>query len=151
MKRSPSSAPRTLYESEAPALRAKPTPVVVVDCSVMGAILWVEPAAGDALAQLAVRSPHASALLRCELANVARNKHRSGVPPADARASLEAFAQQQIVLHEAELCTSFDLAHRHALTAYDAAYLALALKLHAPLVTFDHKLASAARALRSAG
>ena len=51
------------------------------------------------------------------------------------------------MLHEAEAAALFDLAHRHALTAYDAAYLALALKLRAPLITFDHKLAQAARAL----
>ncbi len=150
MKRSPPPAPRVLYVAEAPALWAEPPPVVV-DCSVMGAILWAEPAAGDAMAQLAGRSLHAPALLLCELANVARNKCRSGVPLADARAGLEAFAQQQMVLHEAELCTLFDLAHRHALTAYDSAYLALALKLHAPLITFDHKLASAAKALGPAG
>ena len=150
MKRSPPLAPRVLYVAEAPASWAEPPPVVV-DCSVMGAILWAEPAAIDALAQLTKRSLHAPALLVCELANVARNKCRSGVPPAAARAGLEAFAQQQIELHEADLCALFDLAHRHALTAYDAAYLALALKLHAPLITFDRKLASAAQALGSAG
>ena len=143
--RATAPAARTLYVAETAAQWAQ-APPAVVDCSVLAAIFWAEPAAADARAQLAGRSLHAPALVGYELANVARNKCRSGVPADVARAGLEAFADQRIVLHEAEATALFDLAHRHALTAYDAAYLALALKLRAPLITFDHKLAQAARA-----
>jgi len=146
MSRGAKSAARTLYVAESAALYAQ-EPAVVVDCSALAAILWAEPAAADAQAQLAGRSLHAPALLGSELANVARNKCRSGVPADVARAGLEAFAEQRIVLHDADATLLFDLAQRHALTAYDAAYLALALKLRAPLITFDQKLAHAARAL----
>jgi predicted nucleic acid-binding protein len=38
------------------------------------------------------------------------------------------------------------LAIKHALSAYDAAYLHLALREHAPLATLDKKLAAAAEA-----
>jgi predicted nucleic acid-binding protein len=39
-----------------------------------------------------------------------------------------------------------DLAMKHDLTAYDAAYLGLALRERLPLATLDRKLATAARA-----
>ena len=38
------------------------------------------------------------------------------------------------------------LARKHRITAYDAAYLELALRLDAPLATLDRALASAAAA-----
>ncbi|MDP3084537.1 MAG: type II toxin-antitoxin system VapC family toxin [Rubrivivax sp.] len=147
MSRSPRPATRVLYVAE-PAAAWAQLPPAVVDCSVIAAVLWAEEAAAEARLQLAGRSLHAPALLGCELANVARNKCRSGVPEAAARAGLEAFAEQRIVLHDADPATLFDLAQRHALTAYDAVYLALALELNAPLITFDQRLAdAAARAL----
>jgi predicted nucleic acid-binding protein len=117
----------------------------VVDCSVIAAILWAEEAGSQAQARLAGHALHAPALLGIELANVARNKCRSGVPAAIARAGLEAFAEQQIVLYQADPIDLFDIAQRHALTSYDAAYLALAIELRAPLITFDQKLADAAK------
>ncbi|MEX1172208.1 MAG: type II toxin-antitoxin system VapC family toxin [Chloroflexota bacterium] len=42
------------------------------------------------------------------------------------------------------LWTTLDLAERHGLTSYDAAYLALAIVEDAPLLTLDHDLAVAA-------
>ncbi|MDE2564973.1 MAG: type II toxin-antitoxin system VapC family toxin [Burkholderiales bacterium] len=143
MSRSRRPAPRVLYVAE-PAAAWSERPPAVVDCSVMAAVLWAEPAAPQASAQLAGRSLHAPALLGCELANVARNKCRSGVPEGVARAGLQAYAEQRLVLHDAEPATLLDLAQQYALTAYDAAYLALALKLRAPLITFDQRLADAA-------
>ena len=41
-----------------------------------------------------------------------------------------------------------EMAARHGLTAYDAAYLELALRLEAPLATLDQDLARAARAAK---
>ncbi|MEW5709598.1 MAG: type II toxin-antitoxin system VapC family toxin [Pseudomonadota bacterium] len=38
-----------------------------------------------------------------------------------------------------------DLAHRHGISAYDAAYLELALRMQLPLATLDRKLAAACR------
>jgi predicted nucleic acid-binding protein len=47
----------------------------------------------------------------------------------------------------AVLQRALSLARSHALTAYDASYLELALRLGAGLATFDRKLAVAARSV----
>lgn len=142
-------APRVLYVAE-PAGPWTLHPPAVADCSVIAAVLWAEPAAEHARQQMAQRSLHAPLLLIYELANVARNKCRGGVPEAVARAGLEMFDAQRVLLHEVEPAALFDAATRHGLSAYDAAYLALAALLQAPLLTFDRKLAEAARGLLGA-
>lgn len=118
---------------------------VVVDCSVMAATLWGEPAGQRAAHLLIGKSLHAPHLLVYELANVARNKARSGAPASEARAGLEAFCDQVIVLHECPSTALWELAHRYQLTAYDAAYLLLAATLQVPLLTFDQRLSQAAQ------
>ena len=121
---------------------------VVVDCSVMAAVLWAEPAAPQAVSLISGKSLHAPQLLAYELANVARNKSRSGVPQDDALAGLAAFAEQIVVLHRGasqDPRALWALAERYQLSAYDAAYLLLATVLQAPLLTFDKKLSDAAR------
>lgn len=62
--------------------------------------------------------------------------------PAHLLRALERFR----ILTDAEpdLETAFDLADRHALTIYDAAYLEAALRNSAPLATLDKALARAA-------
>lgn len=136
-------AHRVLYVAEPPAAWLQ-RPPVVVDCSVLVALLWGEANAADAAALLKGRSLHAPSLLRYELANVARSKLRSGTPVDVVRAGLEAFAEMKIVLHDAEPMPLFQLAERTGLTAYDAAYLWLAADLKAPLATFDRRLGEAA-------
>jgi predicted nucleic acid-binding protein len=142
---------RTLFVAEPPAdwLRRQPA---VVDCSVLAALLWNEPAAGEAAGQLAGKALHAPALLVYELANVARTKCRAGVPADAALAGLVVFDEQRVLLHAAEPEALSELAQRYGLTAYDAAYLSLAGTLNAPLLTFDHRLgAAAARYLSDKG
>jgi predicted nucleic acid-binding protein len=143
-RRASTPAARVLYVAEPPPAWAD-RPPVVVDCSVLSAVLWAEPAAGEAQARLVGHSLHAPGLLRYELANVARNKQRSGVPADVARAGLVAFAEQQVVFRDIEVSRLFDTAQRLSLTAYDAAYLCLSAELRAPLITFDQRLAEAAR------
>ena len=81
-------------------------------------------------------------LLPYELANVCRQKSRR--QPSLAAALLARFRALPGVGIEL-LPTDFDalpeLAAQHGLTAYDAAYLQLALLQRAPLVTLDAKLA----------
>lgn len=142
---------RSMFVAEPAAMWRQRDPVVV-DCSVLAALLWAEPAADEAAAQLAGKSLHAPALIVYELANVARNKCRAGVPADVAQAGLASFAEQRMVLHDPDALPLFDLAQRYKLTAYDAAYLALAASLNAPLLTFDQRLAdAAARHLGGAG
>lgn len=139
-------ASRVLYVAEPRGAWVRHPPAVV-DCSVLASILWAESDADQALDRVRGRSLHAPALLGYELANVARNKCRSGVPEPAARAGLEAFADQQIELHDTDPALMFDVAQSMAVTSYDAAYLTLALALRAPLLTFDRKLAGAAMRL----
>ncbi|MFO1331602.1 MAG: Arc family DNA-binding protein [Rubrivivax sp.] len=88
---SPASA-RLLFVAEPPALWNQ-RPAVVADQR-SAALLWAEPAAGEAAALLAGRAVHAPELLLYELLNVARSS-RSGVPAAIARAGLQALAEQR--------------------------------------------------------
>lgn len=143
MPQAPSSR-RTLYVAE-PAGAWTQHPPAVVDCSVVAALLWSEAAAAEALARISERNLNAPSLLPYELANVARSKCRAGVPPDVALQGLAAFDDRRITLHEIEPALMFDVAARHELSAYDAAYLALAIALKAPLITFDRRLAEAAR------
>ncbi len=137
------ASPRVLYVAE-PAGAWTLQPPAVVDCSVVAALLWSEPAADEARTRMRERSLNAPSLLPYELANVARSKCRAGVPQDAAREGLAAFDERRITLHELEPALVFDVAARQGLTAYDAAYLALAVALKAPLITFDRKLAGAA-------
>lgn len=132
-----------LYVAE-PAPQRANRPAVVVDCSVVSAVLWAEPMANEALVRMAGCSLHAPDLLRHELANVARTKARNGVPPSVARAGLETFAELQLALRAIDMQLAFDIAQLWSLTAYDAAYLCLAAELRAPLLTFDRRLGEAA-------
>ena len=62
--------------------------------------------------------------------------------PAQLLRALERFRIRTDV--EPDLETAFDLADRHRLTIYDAAYLESALRNSAPLATLDKALAQAA-------
>ena len=135
---------RLLYVAE-PSRTWVDRPPVVVDCSVLSAVLWAEPAAAAVQAGLINRTLFAPSLLRYELADVARNKARSGVPDEVARAGLDAFAEQKVVLRDIRTDRLFDIAQRLSLTAYDAAYLCLAEELQAPLITLDRRFAEAAQ------
>lgn len=136
-------ASRTLFVAE-PGPYWLQRPPAVVDCSVLAAVLWGEPGSEEAAASLLGKALHAPHLLVCEMANVARNKARSGCTEAEAAAGLDAFTRQKVALHGSEPHAVWQLAHRYQLTAYDAAYLSLADDLGAPLLTLDRRLAEAA-------
>ncbi len=144
------SPARALYVAE-PLPRWLQREPVVVDCSLLVAALWGEVKGEEAAASLVGKSLHAPHLLVYEVANVARSKILAGAPEADARAGLEAFAEQRIALHRSEPRPVWEVAGRYGLSAYDAAYLVLAHELGAPLLTFDRKLAAAAARHLGAG
>ncbi len=138
-----SDAPR-LYLAEPPqAYRLRPP--VVVDCSVLGAVLFEEPLRDEALQRLAGRALHAPGLIDFELASVALKKHAQGWPAESIAAALDDYREQAIELHRCDLGAQCQLAHRYALSAYDAAYLWVAAELKAPLATFDRRLGEAAQ------
>ncbi|HWK82773.1 MAG TPA: type II toxin-antitoxin system VapC family toxin [Caldimonas sp.] len=132
-----------LYVAEPPASYLV-RPPTVVDCSVLVALLFDEPWR-DAAAQLVDgRALHAPWLLDHEIASVAEKKRRAGVDNDVTAAAVAAYMQFDITMHRTAPDAVLSLAATYMLSAYDAAYLALASQLRAPLVTFDHKLGKAA-------
>jgi predicted nucleic acid-binding protein len=135
---------RTLFVAEPRALWAQ-RPAVVVDCSVMAAMLFAETSAKDAAQLLAAHVLHAPSLLPYEMASVAAKKLRSGEQMATVLVALNDFNDQRVELHAVDPDANLALAERYGLSCYDAAYLWLAAELKAPLVTFDNLLAKAAK------
>jgi predicted nucleic acid-binding protein len=136
--------PPVLHLAEPPAAYLG-RPPIVVDCSVLAAVLFQEPLRDEALRSMIGKTLHAPALVDSEIANVAVKKIRGGVSSAIVGDALDRYAQQVIELHRPDVQAQCSLALRYGLSAYDAAYLWLAGALQAPLATFDAKLAAAAR------
>jgi predicted nucleic acid-binding protein len=131
-----------LYVAE-PAGRYTRYPPLVVDCSVLAAVLFDEPEREAATLAMAGKELFAPGLLDHELVSVALRKSCSGQPEV-ARQALIDLAELRLTRCAVNPSAQFDLAQRLNLTAYDAAYLLLALDLGAPLATFDRRLGLAA-------
>lgn len=117
--------------------------VTVVDASAIAAVLFDEPESAPVVAGVgdALLAP---SLLHYEIASVCTTKLLR--EPARARLILSRYrllASLDIELAEPDWETLPLLARRWALSAYDAAYLQLALARKAPLVTLDARLAGA--------
>lgn len=136
--------PRALHVAEPPPRYGEPPPAVV-DASLIAALLFAEPEQSAAAHRLVHCRPVAPELLPYELANVAVNKLRRGQSEEAVRASIADLGSLGIELHAVAAPLAFELAARYGLTAYDAAYLALAGRLRCPLLTFDARLAAAGR------
>ena len=125
----------------------------IVDCSVsLGWCLGDETGeyAKDVLRELGGTSAHVPALWPLEMANgllVAERRKR--IAEADTMRVLDMIRVLPILVddetHAHALGTTMALAREYALTAYDAAYLELAMRLDLPLATADRALAKAAR------
>ena len=135
---------RALYLAEPPAMWRLRRPVVV-DCSVLVALLFAEPNAADAATMLCERRLLAPTLLPFEISNVARSKLRSGAQTEAVQDALGEYTDLSIELHTVPPQRLLALATDYNLSAYDAAYLWLAGELQAPLATFDRRLAEAAQ------
>ena len=122
-------------------------PVKVIDASALAAMLFGEPDAEDVLEQVRGCSLAAPTLLPFEITSVCLKKLRRH--PAQRASLLRAFgmmAQMGIAETTVDFREVLLLAERTRLTVYDAAYLWLARRLGADLVTLDRQLAAAARA-----
>jgi predicted nucleic acid-binding protein len=120
--------------------------VIVLDASVVVDLLLNRPSAAHLARRL--RDPdealHAPHLIDLEVAQTLRRYQAIGeLSPQRARQSLLEFAQMPIERHPhwPFLRRIWEL--RRNLTAYDAAYVALAEVLESPLLTCDRALASA--------
>jgi predicted nucleic acid-binding protein len=120
--------------------------VIVIDASAVLEVLLRTPAAGAIEARLfaAGESLHAPHLLDVEVAQVLRGYHAAGSIDADrGREALADLVDLPIARYPHHLFLPRIWALRHNVTAYDAAYLALAEALQAPLLTRDGRLAAA--------
>ncbi len=131
-----------------PAGRYARLPPLVVDCSVLAAVLFDEPQRDNATLALAGKELFAPDLLDHEIVSVAMKKSAAG-HRALADQALADLAVIRLTRCRVDVVAQFELAERTGLTAYDAAYLQLALELHAPLATFDRKLGKIATTLMS--
>ena len=122
---------------------------VVVDASALGAVLFEEPEAEAVLSHISNDTIVAPELIDYEIANIALTKIRRGQQPEAVAIAmvggLKFLALRRLQVSPIEVIV---LARSSGLSAYDAAYLWLAVSLDAELVTLDRKLARADRALR---
>lgn len=123
--------------------------ILAVDASAVAAIIFGEPE-GQAMANyLQGETLAAPALIDFELANIALKKLRRR--PEDADHILAALTQAgslRIERLSVPPGAALALARDTGLSAYDAAYLWVALSRDAELVTLDHTLARANEVLR---
>ncbi len=117
----------------------------VVDASVL--IEWsLGTALGDEVAKHIITGGELSAphLVDIEVAQVLRRAVRRGEATAErARAALDAVTALDVVRYDHRPLAPRIWALRDNITAYDAAYVALAEALNAPLLTTDGRLAKA--------
>ena len=138
------TSPRTLHVAE-PSAQYLVRPAVVVDCSVLCAVFFNEAERLAALQLISGKQLWAPRLLDHEMVHVAVKKQRRGLPADVVRQALATFMSQQIDMVNPHPVEQLALAMRFTLTGYDAAYLWLAAEMRVPLLTFDLKLATAAK------
>ncbi|MFO7764437.1 MAG: type II toxin-antitoxin system VapC family toxin [Wenzhouxiangellaceae bacterium] len=126
-----------------PAGRYARNPPLVVDCSVLAAVLFDEPDREAAALAMAGRELFAPDLLTHEIVSVALKKSTAGHRELVQQA-LADLAALRLTRCTVDADAQFQLAERAGLTACDTAYLQLAVELRAPLATFDRILGKAA-------
>ena len=134
--------PRGPFIAEPPA-HYRVRPPLVVDCSVVAAYLFDEPQRDAAREIMSASTLFAPFLLDAEMVSVALRKSRAGLSDA-ATLGLADYAVMPLERRAVDVAAQMQIALRYELSAYDAAYLALATELRAPLATFDARLAKAA-------
>ncbi|MFY9345711.1 MAG: type II toxin-antitoxin system VapC family toxin [Planctomycetota bacterium] len=127
---------------------------VVVDASVVFAWLFSEPGLFDRsdamLMVLKTSRVLVPATWQTEVANVlvVRERQRR-IGEAVVKKSLRLLEELNVEVDAGAATSALDqvlpIARRHQLTAYDAAYLELAMRERCPLATFDDALAAAAK------
>jgi predicted nucleic acid-binding protein len=124
--------------------------VIVVDASALIEVLLNTPVASIVSARIFDEGEtlHAPHLVDVEVGQVIRRYALAGALTADrGRQALEDLAAVPMTRYPHDLFLSRIWQMRHSMTAFDAAYVALAEALEAPLVTRDARLGATARRL----
>jgi len=117
----------------------------VVDASALAALLFGEPEAERVAERLEGATLFAPSLIRYELASVCAKKRQVYPDQGDALlAALDLYPQLGVVEAEIPAAELARFAGDADVTAYDAAYLWVAMHADIPLLTLDRKLATAA-------
>ena len=126
----------------------------IVDASIAGA--WLLPDEENAMAdetmlRMADEDAWAPDLLRHEIRSILLNAERRGrISDDQLHSALARFRDLPVrFVGPGDDSEVVRLSRQHRLSAYDAAYLALALLERLPLATLDSRLAEAARAERA--
>jgi predicted nucleic acid-binding protein len=123
----------------------------VLDASAAAAIFFGEPEGPQIMVELSGASLFAPRLIDYEMANIALMKERRGSAPAAAlSAGFARFRRLPLTLVTPDFTEVLTLARQSELTAYDASYLWLALKLDAAPASLDQDLLRAWQTVRAA-
>ena len=123
-------------------------PARVADASVIAAIAFGEPEAGEALSLLDNAELYEPSLLAYELASIARKKALRYPEQASVIArALSLSLALDVTWLDVDHDEALRLALETGLTTYDASYLYLARTLGVPLVTFDEQLRRATQSI----
>jgi predicted nucleic acid-binding protein len=136
------------------ARRRSALTVLVLDCSTI--VAWVlDEEAGEQAAAVIDRLADSVAIVPDiwprEVANALVRAERQGrLAPEQTGLVVEQIEKLPVALDETDVPVALhdvlDIARQAGLTAYDSAYLELAIRLGLPLATLDRRLAAAARA-----
>lgn len=127
----------------------RPGPIVL-DASVAISIARKEPEAASAVSSIAGWTRDGIAIVVpshfwLEVANALTRRHRwAGDDVLQTIHDMDELSVETIDLDRASIVLTIDLSERHRLSAYDAAYLALAEFVDGSLLTFDAALRRAA-------
>jgi predicted nucleic acid-binding protein len=118
---------------------------VVVDASVLIAALVDTGSNGTWAEEVLVGGGlHAPELARVEATNILRRLERAkAITPPEANAAHEDLMQLSVVLFDFDPFAERVWELRHAMTSYDAWYVAVAEALRLPLATLDERLSKA--------
>lgn len=118
---------------------------IVVDTSVIIAVLLNEPIKGSLVEVTSEATLYAPASLHWEIGNALSAMFKQKRISLDqAQKALRIYKQIVLNLIEVDLGKSIQVSSDHAIYAYDAYFIVCAQKLHAPLLSLDKGLNSAA-------